>query len=255
MVKKNRFVLMIIFLITSFTFVFSVFLDVSHYENTIIDIDIDIPKGIEVVKEKVFSQEDDKERENDNKYISVKNSYFYKNENYKGSLSISGTDFVEPLYQYSDNDYYLTHDALGRKKSSGTTYIDYRVNNSSRKILIYGHNNNNLSLPFSILENYNYYDYYKEHSYLTLEYDKKTYTYQIFSVYIETSNWDYMNIKFSSNTSWLNHLKDLKSRSFYDTGVEVSKDDRILILQTCSKNKKYSSYDKKYMLVIAKLVK
>ena len=32
-------------------------------------------------------------------------------------------------------------------------------------------------------------------------------------------------------------------------------DDSILILQTCSKDEKYDSYSKKYLLVIAKLVK
>ena len=69
--------------------------------------------------------------------------------------------------------------------------------------------------------------------------DGKEYTYEIFSVYIETGNWDYMKVNFSSKAKWYSHLRDLKNRSMYDTGVDISSDDDILILQTCSKNKDY----------------
>ena len=111
-----------------------------------------------------------------------------------------------------------------------------------------------MTLPFSILENYNYYEYYQEHKYIILNVDGKNYKYLIFSVYVETDDWDYMKINFSNNNSWFEHLRELKNKSFYDTGVDVSSSDKILILQTCSKNKDYSSYSKKYMLVIGKLV-
>ena len=214
----------------------------SANDKKILDIKINIP---------VFIPQNDKVTK---EYISVKNSEVYKSKYFKGFLEISGTDFKEALYQYSNNDYFLTHNGLGQKKSSGATYLDYRINSTSKKILIYGHNNDKLSLPFSILENYNDFDYYKEHKYLTLTFDDVKYKYEIFSVYIETSNWDYMNIKFSSNSLYKSHLNDLKSRSIYDTGVEINGNEKIIILQTCSKNKEYSSYDKKYMLIIGKLI-
>lgn len=53
-----------------------------------------------------------------------------------------------------------------------------------------------------------------------------------------------MNINFNSEEEYLNHLKKLKSKSMYDTGVEVTKDDEILILQTCSTHKDYHNYQK-----------
>lgn len=58
--------------------------------------------------------------------------------------------------------------------------MDYRVNSYSEKILIYGHNNNSLSLPFSILENYNYEEYDDKHKYLVLEFEEITLKYEIF---------------------------------------------------------------------------
>lgn len=253
--KRKNILFLIIFVLSSINFFFNIF-TLNFYDNVIIEIDN--MDQVEVIEEddnrKISTNDKYIGKKNNSKYVKVKNSKVYKNDNYRGTLLISNSDFREPLYQYTDNDYYLTHDALGRKKSSGATYLDYRINKDSNKILIYGHNNNELSLPFSILENYNYYDYYKEHNYIILNIDGYSYKYEIFSVYIETSDWDYMKINFSSKNSWLGHLNSLKNKSIYDTGVDVSSDDKILILQTCSKNKKYSSYSKKYMLVIAKLV-
>lgn len=75
--------------------------------------------------------------------------------------------------------------------------------------------------------------------------------YQIFSVYVETSKWDYMKLNFTEK-EWLEHLNKLKSLSWYETGVNVSKDDEILILQTCSHHKKYKNYNNKYLLIIVK---
>lgn len=250
--KKNIFKILI-FVFSFASFIFNVYLDISFYNDDVIDIDFP-----EIVKkdDKVNDEESEKDKVEviEKDYISVKNNKIYKNKNYVGNLRISGTDFKEPIYQASDNDYYLTHDGRGNKKSSGATYMDYRVNKSSNKILIYGHNNNSLSLPFSILENYNDKDYYNTHKYLVLDIDGKEYTYEIFSVYIETGNWDYMKVNFSSKAKWYSHLRDLKNRSMYDTGVDISSDDDILILQTCSKNKDYKKYKYKYMLVIAKKV-
>ncbi len=58
----------------------------------------------------------------------------------------------------------------------------------------------------------------------------------------------------SKEEEYLNHLKKLKSKSMYDTGVEVTKDDEILILQTCSTHKDYHNYQKKYLLIILRRV-
>lgn len=228
----------------TFIFIFSIilfgsctFFNMSSDEYTIIHID-DIGKIPGVIKKE------------DKRYIEVNNSKFYNNKYFYGYLSIDNSSFKEPLYQYSDNDYFLTHNSNLKKKSSGATYLDYRVSLNTRKIIIYGHNNNRLSLPFSYLENYNDEEFYKEHKYLYLEKDNNIYKYEIFSIYVETSDWIYTKLKFS-DSEYLKHLKLLKSRSIYDSDVELSSDKRALILQTCSKDKKYSKYKNKYLLIIA----
>ena len=90
--------------------------------------------------------------------------------------------------------------------------------------------------------------------YITIITDKKKETYQVFSVHVETSDWGYMKIDFKSKDDWLNHLTQFKNRSMYDTGVQVTKDDSILILQTCSKNDHYKNFNKKYLLIISRRV-
>ena len=61
-----------------------------------------------------------------------------------------------------------------------------------------------------------------------------------------------MTINFDNQDSWYNHIKELKEKSWYDTGVDVSEYDEILILQTCSHHNDFKNYDRKYLLIIAR---
>ena len=40
----------------------------------------------------------------------------------------------------------------------------------------------------------------------------------------------------------------------YDTGVTLSKDDEVLILQTCSEHPDYRNFQKKYLLIVLRRV-
>lgn len=65
----------------------------------------------------------------------------YNNNDIKGILEIENTDYIVPVLQGSDNDYYLNHDAYGNSNYMGSIYLDYRVDiDSSKKLLIYGNN-------------------------------------------------------------------------------------------------------------------
>ena len=72
----------------------------------------------------------------------------YNNKDIKGILEIDNTDYIVPILQGSDNDYYLNHDAYGNRNGMGSIYLDYRVDiDTSRKLLIYGHNSSNIDIP------------------------------------------------------------------------------------------------------------
>lgn len=180
----------------------------------------------------------------------------YNNKDVVGTIAIENTDFNTVVMQGNDNSYYLNHLPDKTYNINGSIFLDYRVDiDESDKLLIFGHSSPSYFLPIMIIENYKDEDYYKEHKYIYLSSIKEVKKYEIFSVFVETSDWSYMNLNYASKDEYLKHLQNLKSKSFYDTGVEVNKDDKILIMQTCSNMKEYSKYPKKYMLVIAKEVK
>lgn len=179
----------------------------------------------------------------------------YNNDDVKGILEIENTDYIVPVMQRNDNDYYLNHDAYGNDNYMGSIYLDYRVSiDSSRKLLIYGHNSSNIDMPFKILEEFYDKDYYDNHKYVDLTTEKGKKRYEIFSVYVEVEDFSYMRVNFKDEDEYLNHLLKLKSKSMYDTGIEVTKDDEILILQTCSTNKDYRNYQRKFLLIILRRV-
>ena len=177
----------------------------------------------------------------------------YQNNDIVGSISIDGVGINEPILQYTDNDYYLTHDNYGRYDKYGSVFLDYRCNKDSKKLLIFGHNFYNSDTPFSKLENYYEESYYKQNQYLNILLDNESRRYQIFSVYIETEDFTYMNLKIDDE-QYNNDLIKYKNNSFYQTNVDVNANDEILILQTCSNNSKYKKYKDKFLLIIAKRI-
>lgn len=180
----------------------------------------------------------------------------YNNNDIVGILSNSDDTLNEIVMQSTDNDYYLEHTVYHESNWRGQTFLDYRNDiNNSDKLIIYGHNSNYYNLPFKVLENYYNKSYYDENKYLYLQTNLNKYKYEIFSVYVEVSDWDYYNkMKFNTKDEYYNHILKLKNKSMYDTNVLVNKDDKILIIQTCSTNKEYSNYENKFLLIIAKRV-
>ena len=180
----------------------------------------------------------------------------YNNEDVIGKISISDTNIDEVVFQSSNNSYYLNHNGYKKYDQYGEVFADYRIDfDTSKKILIFGHNSSRIKTPFSNLEKYYDKSYYDNHKYITLTLENEVRTYAIFSAYVETSDWSYMNLKFNSTTDWYNHILKLKNNSSYDTGVDVEENDEILILQTCSYNQNYKDYDKKYLLIVSRRVK
>lgn len=179
----------------------------------------------------------------------------YRNDDVVGILEINNTDYIVPILQGSDNDYYLNHLPNKEENYMGSIFLDYRVNiDSSKKLLIFGHNSSHVDMPFKILEEFYDKDYYDNHRYVEITTSTTKKKYEIFSVHVETSDFSYMNINFNNEEEYLKHLQTLKSRSMYDTGIEVSADDEVLILQTCSEHKDYRNYQKKYLLIILRRV-
>ena len=175
----------------------------------------------------------------------------YNNNDIIGTIEIPGTEINENILQTTNNDYYLKHDNYGNYDIYGSVFLDYRCSKDSKKLLIFGHNDFKDATPFSNLENYYEKSYYEKNKYIDIMIDNEKMKYQIFSVYIEPEDFTYMNLKINDE-QYRNDLVKYKNKSLYDTNVEVSENDKILILQTCSNHKDYKKYKDKYLLIIAK---
>lgn len=188
-----------------------------------------------------------------NEIEEIRNNY--NNNDVIGKITITDTNINEVIFQGDNNSYYLNHNGYNDYDQYGEVFLDYRIDlNSSRKILIFGHNSSRGKTAFSELENYYDKSFYDNHKYITITFDNEIRNYEIFSVYVETSDWSYMNLKFNSNNDWYSHILKLKNNSLYDTGVDIEEDDEILILQTCSYNQNYKDYNKKYLLIISRRI-
>ena len=127
-------------------------------------------------------------------------------------------------------------------------HLDYRNNIDDRKILIYGHNSQDIYTEFRFLENYLNYNYYLEHSDMYLRTVDNNYHYKIFSVYVAINDFRHVNLKFDDE-GYAQHLQWLKDKSAYNTGLEVNKYDNVLVIQTC-----YFNPEGSYLIIAAKRV-
>lgn len=180
----------------------------------------------------------------------------YNNDEIQGEISILNTNYKKAIVKHSDNDYYLDHTESKKSSFMGAIFLDFRIDiNNGNKLLIFGHNSKNVSMPFEILENYYSEEYYNNHKYIKIVTNESIRLFKIYSVYVETSDFSYMRTDFTNKEDWLKHIKSFKEKSLYNTFEDVNEDDKILILQTCSTNKKYQKYKDKFLLVVAKEVK
>lgn len=237
-------IIKLIFIYT--TLVFSIFYYVDLKKSPV------ILNEISIIEEPVNKlEEKDDNFDIINKYIDK-----YNNKEVVGVISILNTSFEKVIMQHSDNDYYLNHLENKKKNFMGSIYLDFRNNISKdKKLIIYGHNSSNVKMPFDILENYYDKDYYDEHRYIKILTKDSTRIYKIFSVYIETKDFEYMQTDYSDKKLWLKHINKLKNNSMHKLDTELHEDDNILILQTCSTHKKYMNNKYKFLLVVAKEVK
>ena len=174
----------------------------------------------------------------------------YNNPDIVGYIYIPNV-LSSPILKSTTNEYYLSHDNYGNYDKKGSITMDYRVNIGDKKILLYGHSGKETDLPFLALNNYTDESFFKKNNIIYIYDSNNTkYTYKIFSSYIETKDFDYVNIKSFNGLTWKEHLNKLKNKSLFKTDTELTDDSKVIILQTCSMVNKGN---KKYQLVIGVL--
>lgn len=170
----------------------------------------------------------------------------YQNSDIVGTISIDNIINDEIIVKSTDNSYYLNHNIKKEESIGGSLFLDYRINlSNTRKIIIYGHSSKEVEIPFTILEEYVDINFLKQHPNITLTTDNEKELYQIFSVMKVIDDYSYTRLSFDDD-NFVNHLNELNEKSIYPIYFEAKKEDKVLILQTCSQQE-----EGKYIVISA----
>ena len=162
-------------------------------------------------------------------FNSLKNT----NSDVVGWIIVDGTNINYPVVKTQDNDYYLNHNFNHNDDSTGWPFMDYRNNigMSDDNTIFYGHNllnNTSFGSISKIFTN----NWIRNSSgkiiYLT---HNTLYTYQIFSAYYINPESYYLQTNLDNKVEFLNTLK---TRSIVKFNVDVSVNDKIVTLSTCT---------------------
>lgn len=154
-----------------------------------------------------------------------------------GYIYIPSIDCRLPMVQGDDNDYYLTHTFNKEYSANGCLFEDYRINGglSSSQIIIYGHNMRNGAM-FGKLKNYQDYSFWNNsgNDVLYIYTGNVIKEYKIFSCYISEAISDTYTFNFPTLESMRDYAVNMKAKSMYDTGVDVSTATQVITLSTCT---------------------
>lgn len=162
-----------------------------------------------------------------------------------GWLYCPGTPIDYGVVEGEDNDYYLHRFLDGSYSVGGSLFVDYLCNRdfSSRNTAIYGHHMQDGS-KFATIVNYSNINYYNEHPVMYLSTRDMNYRVEIFAAYLTDADSDTYTFDFASDEEYADFLRRMCSQSDIQTDVQLSTDDRIITLSTCS----YEFYDARYVV-------
>ncbi|MCI6265991.1 MAG: class B sortase [Erysipelotrichaceae bacterium] len=174
-----------------------------------------------------------------------------KNVDTVGWINVNNTNINYPYVQYRDNDYYLNHSFDKSYNEAGWVFMDYRNRSdlNNKNTILYAHSRLDKTM-FGSLSKVLKKEWYtnKDNHIIRISTEKDNTLWQIFSVYKIKEESYYITTDFVSDSSYMDFLNTIKSRSIYNFNTNLTSEDRILTLSTC-----YS--DSERTVVHAKLIK
>ncbi len=160
------------------------------------------------------------------------------NSDYVGIVRI-GNLINEKVVHSSDNEEYLRLDFEKNYYRKGTVFMDYRNTLADQNIILYGHYvYYDETSMFSPLHQLKEEKNYEANKIIEFELENEIRYYQIVSVFyydLDAVEPQYFHTEY---TDYLEeYLKDIQRVEFYDTGLEITDDSKLLSLQTCVRNR------------------
>lgn len=160
-----------------------------------------------------------------------------KNKDTVGWLKVNNTNVNYSIVKTTDNEYYLKHDFNKRYNINGWIYADYRADFRyfGTNTIIYGHNLTNRTMFGSLVWTLKD-SWYKDENnqFIKLSTPDSNTVWKIFSIYTIKPEIYYLKTYFESDDEHLAFLNTIKQRSIYDFKEELTTDNKILTLSTCT---------------------
>lgn len=168
------------------------------------------------------------------KLITLKSKY----PNLYGWISIPNTDINFPVMQGKDNDFYLSHSYTGKWIAAGSIFVDYRCKKdlkSNFNLVVYGHHMVHGGM-FKSLDNFLSEDFFRKNGIFYFYTVDGVYTYQMFSVYATTKDYNYIRTAFLSSELFLDFCNEIQKNSIHKTTdyITLKPTDKIITLSTCT---------------------
>ena len=186
--------------------------------------------------------------------VSPINVYFEaledRNKDIIGWLFCPNTMINYPIVQAEDNMYYLHRDIDGNYSSYGTLFVDCTCKEKfhAENCVIYGHHMADGKM-FANLINYRSQMYFDEHPVMYLNTPEMNYRIELFSGYVTSMESNTFQMNFNSKEEKQNWLDGICNLSEFSSDVNVTSDDMIITLSTCTYD-----YDDARFVVHGKLV-
>ena len=164
-----------------------------------------------------------------------------KNEDLIGWIRIDDTNIDYPVVECEDNEFYLSHNFNKKNDANGTIFADYNCSifPRSKNLILYGHHMKSGKM-FANLEKYDSYEFYMNHKTFTFDTIYEHATYEVvfvFRDYVYASDaTDFKYYEFvdvNSEVEFNSYIEELKTKSIYNSNVNVTMDDELLTLSTC----------------------
>ena len=164
-----------------------------------------------------------------------------QNRDFVGQIIVPNTSINHPVVQYADNDYYLDHSFEKKYDYRGAIFMDYRNDavNLDSNTIIYGHNAYDTTM-FSELVKYEDIEFYKKSPIIEFNTLEANYKWKIYGVFITNATASEDNgyifnyiYPYMDGENFEGFIEEVNKRRLYTTDVDITDDDKMLVLSTC----------------------
>lgn len=176
-----------------------------------------------------------------------------QNPDIVGRITVDACDIAYLVTQTIDNKTYLSVGYDRKESRSGAIFLDYRCDIDAVPLrghyILYGHNMKNGTMFHNLME-YKDEDFFNANRIIRFDTLYEDYEWEIFSAYVTNTDFYYIQTAFSGDEEWLNFLNTIQQKSNFKTDVQLSADDVVLTLSTCS-----YEFDNARFVIHARLIK